>query len=386
MKNLYLVISATDWDYPYWASRHYISRHLADFKDNTVVFIERAPALISDHKSEMKSGSTFQRERLQKIQDRLYKYSPLPRFPYSGRLQVMSSLNQRLLGYQLSRLMERFRCDRTFIISFDYRAATLFRAVKGDVGTVYYVVDEISEFDFAARYKRRILREEAETIKAADLVIATSQPLLEKVLQNNRNSKTISHGVDIDIYLNSGGEGACPEDMQKIPGPIIGFMGKIESWVDIDLICSLSRRLPGCSFVLIGDHTVPIEGLLLNPNVYYLGRKQKDELPSYLQRFDIGLIPFRQNELVRNVNPLKLYEYLAAGLPVISTPMNAVSNYEHLDVHIAETPDDFEFRIKKILNGEVRADIATRVSYAASNSWHHKALELKQCCESRSEK
>jgi glycosyltransferase involved in cell wall biosynthesis len=120
----------------------------------------------------------------------------------------------------------------------------------------------------------------------------------------------------------------CPEDLAKLPRPIMGFVGMIGEWVDLDLVAALARTRPDASIVMIGPELTgrgPCAGL---PNVHFLGSRDHKLLPAYLRHFDVGLIPFRHVPLTHNANPIKLYEYVAAGLPVVSTPLPAVEAVE----------------------------------------------------------
>jgi len=121
----------------------------------------------------------------------------------------------------------------------------------------------------------------------------------------------------------------------------LGFFGLIREWVDLELLASVARRRPDWHIVLLGDSTIDLSPYQNLPNIHFLGRKRYEELPAYCKQFDVGLIPFKVNELTRAVNPIKLREYLAAGLPVVSTPLPEISLLKKRCVYVADTADGF---------------------------------------------
>jgi glycosyltransferase involved in cell wall biosynthesis len=117
--------------------------------------------------------------------------------------------------------------------------------------------------------------------------------------------------------------------------------------VDIDLLCHVARRFPRASLVLLGKVTMDVERLRSLPNVHFLGRKPYAALPGYARAFDVALIPFPVSEVTLNANPLKAREYLAAGLPVVSTPIPEVEVLG--ECLIGKTPDEFAAHIARAL-------------------------------------
>jgi len=161
--------------------------------------------------------------------------------------------------------------------------------------------------------------------------------------------------VDYDHFCQAVSENLpVPADIADIPRPRLGFFGLIRDWVDVDMLSAVAQKRPEWHFVLIGDSTIDLEPYCVRPNLHFLGRKPYAELPAYCQQFDVGLIPFKVNELTRAVNPIKLREYLAAGLPVVSTPMPEVQQYAHL-IGISDSVDSFISAVEVALAGDVDA-------------------------------
>jgi glycosyltransferase involved in cell wall biosynthesis len=155
---------------------------------------------------------------------------------------------------------------------------------------------------------------------------------------------------------------------------VIGFHGLIADWVDVELLASVARRFPEGSLVLVGKTTTDISMLERLPNVHLLGRKPYAELPDYCKGFDVALNPFRINELTLNSNPLKVREYLAAGLQVVSTPAPEVVRLNHC--RIAAGPDEFAREIERAL--EDPGPKQSRSESMRNESWEAKVDELRR--------
>ena len=132
-----------------------------------------------------------------------------------------------------------------------------------------------------------------------------------------------------------------------MPRPIIGFFGLIADWIDLDLLAHVARHFSHGSLVMIGKSTTDTSKLAVVPNVHFLGRRRYEDLPAYCKGFDVALMPFVINELTLNANPLKVREYLASGLQVVST---AIPEVEVLNLcRIGRDRDHFVREIEEAL-------------------------------------
>jgi len=237
---------------------------------------------------------------------------------------------------------------------------------------VYYCVDEFSEF--AGYDKAAILRAEAELACRADLTITTSQSLYDAKRGLCDNTVLVTHGVDFDHFA-SASTLSVPSDIADLPRPIVGFWGMIQDWVDLDLIARVARARPEWSIVLIGESLVETGALAAQPNVHLLGRRPYARLPAYAAGFDVGMIPFRVNELTRAVNPIKLREYLAAGLPVVSTPLPEVEAYREW-ARIARSPGDFVMECQRAVTSSTPRAADARREAMRKETWRAKVEQI----------
>jgi glycosyltransferase involved in cell wall biosynthesis len=245
----------------------------------------------------------------------------------------------------------------------------------GEEKVVYYCVDDHASFSGYDR--EQVLRDEADLCRRADLVVTTSMALQEAKSPLNPHTVLVTHGVDYEHFARAMADDLpAPADLRDIPRPRLGFFGLVRDWVDLDLVAAVARARPAWHVVLIGDSTVDLAPYRGVANMHFLGRKSYDELPAYCRQFDVGLIPFKVNELTRAVNPIKLREYLAAGLPVVSTPMPEVRLYDHL-IEIADTPETFTAAVERILAASPEAR-HERTRAMAAETWRGKVELLSE--------
>jgi len=205
---------------------------------------------------------------------------------------------------------------------------------------VYYCVDDFAAFSgFNTALVERL---ERQTIAASDVVITTSAKLFNERQSLHPRVYLVPHGVDFAHFacVPHLPESAIPADLRRIKRPVFGYMGIVSDYVDLELLVQAARRRPDWSFVLLGDTRCDLGILQSAPNVHWLKGRPYEQLPAYCRGFDVGLIPFRQNRLVQAVNPIKLREYLAAGMPVVSASMDMVRGYGPA-VQLADTLSEF---------------------------------------------
>jgi glycosyltransferase involved in cell wall biosynthesis len=238
---------------------------------------------------------------------------------------------------------------------------------------IYYCVDEYTAFKGVVGSSLAML--ESELLAKAHLVITSSERLQNSKRPHNPNTTLVRHGVNWGHFNTAlHGTTQVPLDIAHLPGPILGYFGLIaEDWVDADLIAHVAQRLPEASIVMLGKITMDVSALRRLPNVHLLGHRPYDSLPSYCKAFDAALIPFPINTATLNANPLKAREYLAAGLPVIST---AIPEVEVLgSCRIGRDRDGFVAQIQAALKDP--GPSAARSEAMRSHGWEARLEEIK---------
>jgi glycosyltransferase involved in cell wall biosynthesis len=241
--------------------------------------------------------------------------------PVYGRPRIRN-LNRALLRFQVKRAMRQLGFEQPINFVFNPAAAVVAGAL-GEKQILYYCVDEYTEFSGVSSSSLAEL--EQQLLRQSDLVIVSAERLYQSKVKTNPRTVLIRHGVDFDHFRKAlDPETIVPEEIRDLPHPVIGFFGLIADWVDLELMAEVAKRYPNGSMVLVGKATTDTSVLEQLPNVHLLGRKPYASLPAYCKGFDVALMPFRINELTLNANPLKVREYIAAGLPVVSTAIPEV--------------------------------------------------------------
>ena len=244
---------------------------------------------------------------------------------------------------------------------------------------VYYCVDEYSSF--AGFDRISIVRAEAELLDKADVVITTSQARLETKRRRRPDAELVRHGVAFDHFATAWRTPPLlPEDIRSIPKPIFGFFGLIHHWIDVDLIATVARSRPQYHFVLIGETKVDVRALEALPNVHLLGRRDHRDLPAYCRAFTAGLLPFTCTEMTKNVNPIKMWEYLAAGLPIVSTTLPEAQR-QGWPVRIADSAGAFAAACDEVVAEEATVDQPAIAETVAHLDWEKTVETLCEIVE-----
>ncbi len=234
--------------------------------------------------------------------------------------------------------------------------------------------DKYSEFGETDQAYVRDL--EAELLERSDAVLYVSRVLLEEeAASTGARAHFLDHGVDL-AHFSRRPAGAEPPDLARIPHPRIGFFGGIDDYViDFELLEKLARELPQAQLVLVGDATCSMRRFEPLPNVHWLGFRPYADIPAYGSGFDVAIMPWLDNRWIRASNPIKLKEYLALGLPIVSTRFPEVERYRDV-VRVASSADEFVAMAASLLGAGAPHDIEARRARVAGSSWDAKAQEL----------
>lgn len=237
----------------------------------------------------------------------------------------------------------------------------------GEQLAVYYCVDEWSMFSYLDRAET--VAAERRVLERVDAVFAINHALAEAKRTVNRSTFVSPHGVDHAMFARALDPAlAVPADLAALPQPRIGFYGTLRDWVDFPLLAHIARARPSWQIALIGQKLTDVSPIAGLANVHLLGQKPHHELPAYCKGFDVGIIPYRIDERMEFVNPLKLREYLSAGLPVVSTPVPEVVRHAE-QCRVAATPEAFVAAIDAALAEATPAARRARSEAMTQETW-----------------
>ena len=303
---------------------------------------------------------------------------PVPRLD-----TIVGRLNVWLLRRALKRLIGRYGI-RDPIVWTCVPSDTVWKSIAGMPrgALVYQSLDRFVSSPMVSEYRRpRLERYERLFSESADLVFAAAHSLYEEKRQINPNTYFFPNGVDPTIFADVTTQ-ARP--LSHMPRPIIGFAGSLGPWVDYELLRRAAAMTPEWSYVLVGPVNPGIKLGPLNalPNVHLTGAVPHAELPSYFASFDCGLIPYVIDQFTQFTFPSKLAEYLAAGLPVVSTPLPELSPYDEV-VTIVDDAESMVSAIRSYVDAQAPQELREkRISVAQSLSWDTIVSRMEQTLDS----
>ncbi len=238
----------------------------------------------------------------------------------------------------------------------------------GAVGVVYDCMDELASFRFAPP---DIGAREQRLLERANIVFTGGHALYEAKSKQHPRTHVFGCGVDVEHYGKARlVQTELPPEVRDLPRPIFGYFGVIDERLDYALLDALAEGCPEGSLVMVGPlaKVDPAE-LPQRPNIHWLGQRPYEALPALVKSFDVCLMPFALNEATRYINPTKTLEYMAAGKPIVSTPVPDVRNHFTPIVEVAGTQEAFVDAVRRAWT-EPRTDMIARgIDRARNATW-----------------
>lgn len=321
---------------------------------------------------------------LQEIHPSFYLFHSFRLLPMvRGQIWPLVQLDQHLQVQQLKYYMEKLGFERPVLWGY---FPPSFRHLIGKVGevlTCYHCTDNhAGHAEAKGLNPESVWEAETQLLKEVNVVFTTSRPLYEEKKQYNPNTYLMTNVADVKHFFPvSQGAVSVASELRDQEGPVAGFVGAVDAYkVDLVLIEEVSKRLPHWTFVFVGpvgtgDGTKRSE-LPDAPNLLFLGRRSYEHLPGYIAGFDVCIIPYSLNSYTSGVFPLKFWEYLASGKPVVTTPLLALEEYRGC-VEMADDPDSFALALERAYAG-IEDEVARqqRLEMASEQNWERRAEEM----------
>ncbi len=389
-----VIISMSRWDSPISSASWSLAK---EFGKHTVVYYvdypytlaewargRRLPAIKSREKALLTGKS--QSNKVMEAQDGSVKIiTPRLVFPVNwlkkGKLYgLLSSANNRIMARSVRKtLAEDGVGSFIFLNSFNPTYLADFKRYLDPVLAIYQSRDAIGAINAYTR-KHGSYRE-VEAIRNYDLSIATSQNLCKDLSQTSgKTVRLFPNGGDTELFRSTWQtKGEVPVELASIETPIIGYTGNICQRIDYELLKKIAEAHPDKTLVLIGPredkiHTdIKLDDI---PNLVFTGPKKLAELPAYLRCFDCAIIPFLRNDFTRSIYPLKINEYLAAGMAVVTTNFSPdIADFrEH--IYLADDHDQFLRLIDEAILSNDESKHEERYNASKDNSWEHRVADF----------
>ncbi|MBI3914141.1 MAG: glycosyltransferase [Chloroflexi bacterium] len=368
-----ILFANAEWDWETRINCHHLAARLA--QKNRVLFLDTIGGRTPAPREWKKILRRLRRIAggVRQISESLTVVAPFV-IPIYGN-ELIRHINTALVAAQIRRALPRGTRPILWIF---------LPALVGMVGrfqeklVIYHCVDEHAANPNVPANQVRAW--EKQLLARADLVFTTSNTLYEAKRAANPNTFYLPNVAGTELFARV--DLPMPDDLQSIPRPIAGYIGNISAYkMDLDLLAAVARRKPDWSFVLIGpigrgDPATEISNLQSLPNLYLLGARAYAELPRYVHAFDACLIPNQLNESTRGSLPMKFFEYLAAGKPVIATDLPTLAEFRdyYYPIH-----DAAEFSAALDAARSERAErAAARIALAQKYSWSARMIEIEK--------
>jgi len=372
--NNVVIISSIDWS-THWQMHHQLATSIVA-SGSRVLFIEntgaRGPRLADIGRMRERIVNWVKSVRgFREVLPGLTVFSPLflP-FPYS---RVASAINRLILSSSVRQWMRSAHFHNPVIFTFlpTPLAQALIRDVE-PVLVVYYCVDNMAGSSPDAQQLRPW---EDILFSQADVVLVTSEAIRERAEQFAKHVYSFPSGVDFSKFASALEHSFIPEDLAVLSRPIIGYVGALSSVLDQNLLLEMAAKMPNATIALVGPAFADMTALKKVNNIKLLGARDHNEIPSYVKSFDVALIPYLRTPFTDSVYSCKLNEYLATGVPVVSTNIREVRSFSARypnTVAIGQDSADFIVKVKKVLDDPgIRSQSRSerRIAVAKENTW-----------------
>ena len=376
-----ILVSTAEWHHPFWTNKQHTALALAR-QGCRILYIDslglRKPS--ANHRDLLRIGRRLLRGfRLpEQVHEGIWVCSPIV-IP-AARRGFAQRCNKLILRFYLYAFQVYLGFNEPMLWTYNPLTLRLINS-KNYSKLVYHCVDEISAQP--GMDAPQIMAWEKLLCETADTVFVTSKNLFDNRIKFNPATYYFPNVVDLS-YFSSVAEsdnGSPPPSLARIPGPRLLFVGAISSYkVDFNLLRCLALLRPQWSIVLIGavgegDPETDIALLADLPNVYCLGPKAYPDLPAYMACCDVGLLPCLLNEYTINMFPMKFFEYLASGLPVVSTVLPSLGEYKSF-YDECNTASDFVDAIERILTNKIGFDRRALRDLLASHTYESRTANM----------
>lgn len=311
-------------------------------------------------------------------------YATPPVLPFFNRYRWINRINQRRLAGYLKRRMKEKGILKPVLWCYSPTSCDLVDLVPHS-GLVYDCVDRHSAYPGMID-PVVVDQMEQDLAQKADQVFCTAKGLYNTLVQYNRSTQLIPNGAAFELFSQVA---SLESENTNLNGPIFGFVGMLQDCIDYDCIEAVAQAFPKGEVVLVGRALpgVDLGPLERHPNIRFAGLVPQSDLPSIIATFDVCINAFRGDRLSEDVSPLKFYEYLATGKPIVSTRVpRQVEDFADV-VYLADNPTDFVIKCKEALresDEDKGADLRKRrMEYGRASSWDHRVSEMVQILEGK---
>lgn len=383
-KRTFLYFSAIHWEYIFQRPQHLA---LGLGRGNSLLYIDPVGTIFTCLGSKLgltKVKNHSFRGKFVKVGPNINVYTP-PRIfiPFFKSIRFVNKINSTILSLLVRKIAARLSLElkeNILWVNFPTYSDLLGKLSSSTV--IYDCIDDYKYFFKSETVRANIERMERDLLVGADIVFTTSEKLYNKCKSINNKTYRIPNGVNFNHFHPGQKREAVdkPAELKEIKKPLIGYIGVISWWTDLELLSVISKKLD-IAIMMIGPVETDIKMFKDNENMFFLGKRDYNRLPEYIRWFDICILAMKSNELTGGVDPVKIYEYFASGKPVVCSDMEELQRFRDI-CFLCRSDRDFIENIKYILENRNNQDIRNRikkgVSAALENSWDRRIESINR--------
>jgi len=295
----------------------------------------------------------------------------------SSKILVYSTIDsvinpQRIITELNKIILKEKMTDNLIVWNYDPLYLDYFNNLNQKLN-IFDAVDNWAEHSGYENYKNKLAKNYQIIKNKSDLIFTVSANLKNELFGNQANTHWLPNAVDLEYFQNI--KEISPK-LNNIPKSIIGFLGIIQDRINTDILLNLAKNNPNKSIVLAGPvwPKFPKEKLQEFKNIHFLGPIKYEEIPALYNGFDVGIIPYKVNEFIKSTDPMKFYEYLAAGLPIVSTYVPGIERFGNL-IKVAKSPEEFNQFVNQAL--KVKRELTPeKLAILKNNTWRSRIEEM----------
>lgn len=375
------------WD-GLWRNRQQLMTVFA--KQNRVLFVERRlhlrETVAGFRRGDLGMSDLF-RPSIRRISDNLFVFRYPIWAPTSGCFPL-DRLMRTARRLSIRNTLRRLHMSELIVWFSKPDMVDLMDEIPPAALLIYHVVDEYTTYAGQTQARlRQVEDREKEMMAQVDGVIVVSRKLYEAKQPLNPNTYLVPNGVNYQAYTAALADPYLPDRLQAVASPRLGYIGLIGDKLNFTMLKELAEGNPEWSLVLLGEASVSQQAetwraLQALPNVHHLGPVKVSQVPHYVKGFQVGLMPYLKDRHAEYISPLKLYDYLAAGLPVAAVDIPAVREFDRY-IHLADSPQDFSQAVRSALADTAPERCNARRRAVAQHTWEARVEQLSDLMQAQ---
>lgn len=370
----FIVLSTQDWD-AVPTRKHRWARKFAA-QGNRVLYIEQQmhwAGWLVDIKNQFSRAWRFT-QGPREVEPNLWVFTLPIVLPFFQMVEAINLINNAFLKTVLRRQLKHLNFNTEKLIVWTYTPHSAdFVGVFGECAAVYECVDEFTASKGLVNAKA-IGNMERDLIQKVDILIVTAQGLLKNKQAYARRSMLVPNAAEVSHFATVADSTlSIADSLRDVSHPTVGFLGSVQYWIDTELLAEIAEKHPSWTVILVGPVGIlaNVEMLEKLPNVIFTGRVPYADVPSYVKAFDVCLNPYRMDDVAEHCSPLKLYEYLATGKPVVSVDMPEVHQFKDM-IAVAYSREEFVRLVEETVSSlteQSDEDVERRMQEAHNHTW-----------------